>query len=150
MIGELFLEQRQIPKGRGLGKLLSPERRRCAVEHAREKVRSERALCLVYFAGGSGEGHNAHAAIQKIDEEALTEAIIALAAVSMGAMATGELRRCCCNVMAGKWQRPGTAHLAATRRAEGTAETATARTVVAERWIVYPAATGTSESRLEL
>src|ERR1700722_6569929 len=46
-------------------------------------------------------------------------------------------------------QGSGAADLA-TRRAEGTAETATTRTVVAERWIVYPAAAGTSESRLEL
>src|SRR5580658_5952513 len=52
-----------------------------------------------------------------------------------------------CGVAGG--QGSGAADLA-TRRAEGTAETATARTVVAERWIVYPAATGTSESRLEL
>ena len=34
------------PEGCGLGKLLSPERRRCAVEHAREKYEvSERHAC---------------------------------------------------------------------------------------------------------
>ena len=33
-------------EGCGGGKLLSPERRRCAVEHARGEVRSERAACL--------------------------------------------------------------------------------------------------------
>src|ERR1017187_6342858 len=38
----------------------------------------------------------------------------------------------------------------ATRRAEGTAETAATRAAVARRWFVYPVATGAGESRVEL
>src|ERR1039458_7214025 len=38
----------------------------------------------------------------------------------------------------------------ATRRAEGTAETAATRAVVAQRWFVYPAAAGAGESCVEL
>ena len=65
------------PEGRGLGKLLSPERRRCAVEHAREKYEvSERHACRLL---GQWRRTQRYAAIQRIDEDALTEAIIALA-----------------------------------------------------------------------
>ena len=65
------------PKGRGLGKLLSPERRRCAVEHARGKsVVSERHACRLL---GQWRRTQRYAAIPRIDEDALTEAIIALA-----------------------------------------------------------------------
>ena len=64
-------------EGRGLGKLLSPERRRCAVEHAREKYEvSERHACRLL---GQWRRTQRYAAIQRVDEEALTEAIIALA-----------------------------------------------------------------------
>ena len=65
------------PEGRGLGKLLSPERRRCAVEHAREKYEvSERHACRLL---GQWRRTQRYAAIQRIDEDALTEAIVALA-----------------------------------------------------------------------
>ena len=65
------------PEGRGLGKLLSPERRRCAVEHAREEYEvSERHACRLL---GQWRRTQRYAAIQKIDEDALTEAIVALA-----------------------------------------------------------------------
>jgi putative transposase len=64
-------------EGRGLGKLLSPERRRCAVEHVREKYEvSERHACRLL---GQWRRTQRYAAIQRIDEDALTEAIIALA-----------------------------------------------------------------------
>src|SRR6202041_3897540 len=59
------------------GKLLSPERRRCAVEHAREKHElSERHACRLL---GQWRRTQRYAAIQRIDEDALTEAIVALA-----------------------------------------------------------------------
>src|ERR1019366_9062465 len=65
------------PEGCGLGKLLSPERRRCAVEHAREKYEvSERHACRLL---GQWRRTQRYAAIPRIDEEALTEAIVALA-----------------------------------------------------------------------
>jgi hypothetical protein len=90
------------PEGCGLGKLLSPERRRCAVEHAREQYEvSERHACRLL---GQWRRTQRYAAIQRI-EEALTEAIVALA-INTGATATGELRRCC-NVLAGTWARIG-------------------------------------------
>jgi putative transposase len=65
------------PEGRGLGKLLSPERRRCAVEHAREEYKvSERNACRLL---GQWRSTERYSAIQRIDEDALTKAIVALA-----------------------------------------------------------------------
>jgi hypothetical protein len=65
--------------------------------HAREKYEvSERHACRLL---GQWRRTQRYAAIQKIDEEALTEAIVALAS-------TGELRRCC-NVMVGTWAKMG-------------------------------------------
>ena len=47
LVAELALDK-QILEGYCGGKLLSPERRRCAVEHAREKYEvSERRACRV-------------------------------------------------------------------------------------------------------
>ena len=64
-------------EGCGRGKLLSPERRRCAVEHAREKYEvSERHACRLL---GQWRGTQRYAAIHGIDEDALTRAIVALA-----------------------------------------------------------------------
>ena len=64
-------------EGCGLGKLLSPERRRCAVEHAREKYEvSERHACRLL---GQWRRTQRYAAIQGIDKDALTEAMVALA-----------------------------------------------------------------------
>ena len=64
-------------EGCGGGKLLSPERRRCAVEHAREKYEvSERHACRLL---GQWRGTQRYLPIQRIDEDALTRAIIALA-----------------------------------------------------------------------
>src|SRR6266446_10806210 len=65
------------PEGYCGGKLLSPERRRCAVEHAREKYEvSERHACRLL---GQWRRTQRYAAIPRIDEDALTEAIVALA-----------------------------------------------------------------------
>jgi hypothetical protein len=65
------------PEGCGLGKLLSPERRRCAVKHAREKYEvSERHACRLL---GQWRRTQRYAAMHRIDEAALTEAIVALA-----------------------------------------------------------------------
>ena len=64
-------------QGCGGGKLLSPERRRCAVEHAREEYRmSERHACRLL---GQWGGTQRYEPLQRIDEEALTRAIVALA-----------------------------------------------------------------------
>ncbi|MGB7498044.1 MAG: IS3 family transposase [Candidatus Acidiferrum sp.] len=76
LVAELSLEK-QILKDVAFGKLLSPERRRCAVEHAREKYEvSERHACRLL---GQWRRTQRYAAIHRIDEEALTEAIVALA-----------------------------------------------------------------------
>src|SRR5271169_3219963 len=69
--GEASLE------GRGGGKLLSPERRRCAVQHAREQHRlSERGACRLL---GQWRGTQRYIVTQREDEDALTRAIIQLA-----------------------------------------------------------------------
>src|SRR5271166_3231313 len=64
-------------EGCGLGKLLSPERRRCAVQHAREHHRlSERRACRRL---GQWRGTQRYRGATRHDEEALTRAIIRLA-----------------------------------------------------------------------
>ena len=64
-------------EGRGGGKLLSPERRRCAVEHARQQHRlSERHACRLL---GQWRGTQRYITTQRDDEDALTRAIIQLA-----------------------------------------------------------------------
>ena len=64
-------------EGCSRGKLLSPERRRCAVENAREEYRlSERHACRLL---GQWRGTQGYVPIQRMDEDALTRAIIMLA-----------------------------------------------------------------------
>src|SRR5271165_347362 len=64
-------------EGCGLGKLLSPERRRCAVQHACERHRlSERRACRLL---GQWRGTQRYVGAQRHDEDALTRAIIQLA-----------------------------------------------------------------------
>ena len=64
-------------EGRGGGKLLSPERRRCAVERAeREYGMSERHACRLL---GQWRGTQRYESIPRPDEDALTSAVIALA-----------------------------------------------------------------------
>src|SRR3974390_464847 len=64
-------------EGGGGGKLLSPERRRCAVEHAREQHRlSERRACRLL---GQWRGTQRYITTQRDDEDALTRAIVELA-----------------------------------------------------------------------
>src|SRR5271165_2909087 len=64
-------------EGGGLGKLLSPERRRCAVQHACEHHRlSERRACRLL---GQWRGTQRYMGAQRHDEDALTRAIIQLA-----------------------------------------------------------------------
>ena len=63
--------------GCGAGKLLSPERRRCAVEHAREQHElSERHACRLL---GQWRGTQRYEPNPVLDEDALTRAIVALA-----------------------------------------------------------------------
>src|SRR5579863_3199890 len=69
--GEASLE------GRSGGKLLSPGRRRCAVQHAREQHRlSERRACRLL---GQWRGTQRYMLTQREDEDELTRAILQLA-----------------------------------------------------------------------
>jgi putative transposase len=64
-------------QGCSRGKLLSPERRRCAVEHAREEYRlSERHACRPL---GQSRGKQHYLPLQRTDEGTLTRAIVSLA-----------------------------------------------------------------------
>jgi putative transposase len=75
VVAELSLEK-QVLKDIAEG-LLSPERRRCAVEHAREKHElSERHACRLV---NQWRGTQRYLPIQRTDEDALTRAIITLA-----------------------------------------------------------------------
>src|SRR5450759_4617943 len=65
-------------KGYCGGKILSPERRRCAVEHAREEYEvSERRACRVVR---QWRGTQRYLPLRRTDEDQLTQAILALAA----------------------------------------------------------------------
>ena len=78
LVAELSLEK-QILKDVASGNFLSPERRRCCGGAcAPRRVRSERAPCTCRLLG-QWRRTQRYAANPKIDEEALTEAIIALA-----------------------------------------------------------------------
>ena len=75
-VAELALDK-QILQGYCGGKLLSPERRRCAVEHACEKyVVSERRACRVVR---QWRGTQRYLPLRRTDEDELTQAILALA-----------------------------------------------------------------------
>jgi len=64
-------------EGRRGGKLLSPERRRSAVRHARESYRvSERHACRLL---GQWRGTQRYEVIYRTDEDALTREVVALA-----------------------------------------------------------------------
>src|SRR5208337_1283691 len=64
-------------EGCGLGKLLSPERRRCAVQHACERDRlSERRACRLLR---QWRGTQRYRVTQRKDEDELTHAIVQLA-----------------------------------------------------------------------
>ena len=64
-------------EGCGRGKLLSPERRRGAVRHARESYQvSERPACRLL---GQWRGTQRYEVIYRIDEDALTRDIVTLA-----------------------------------------------------------------------
>src|SRR5205085_1186795 len=64
-------------KGYRGGKLLSPERRRCAVEHAREEYAvSERRACQVVR---QWRGTQRYQPLRRTDEDELTQTILALA-----------------------------------------------------------------------
>ncbi|MGB8685197.1 MAG: IS3 family transposase [Candidatus Binatus sp.] len=76
LVAELSLEK-QILKDGGRGKLLSPERRRGAVRHARESYRvSERHACRLL---GQWRGTQRYEVLYRTDEDALTREIVALA-----------------------------------------------------------------------
>jgi putative transposase len=96
------------------------------VEHAREQYEvSERHACRLL---GQWRRTQRYAANPKIDEEALTEAIIALA----NEYGRYGYRRITALLQRDGWrQRSGTAHLAS-RGAEGAAETPAPQAVVAE------------------
>jgi hypothetical protein len=119
-------------EGHRLGKLLSPERRGCAADHARKRGMSERRACRLV---NQPRGTPRYQLTQREDEDALTEAIVELAS-QYGRYGyrriTALLKR-----LAG-WQGPGGAHLAS-RRAEGSAEAEAARAAVVQRRIVRAA-----------
>ena len=76
LVADLSLEK-QVLKDICLGKLVSPERRRQAVERIREKYGlSERQACRIV---GQPRGTQRYTVIVRADEDALTRAIIALA-----------------------------------------------------------------------
>jgi putative transposase len=76
LVAELSLEKQVLPR-RGAGKLISPERRRCAVKHAQEAYGlSERHACRLL---GQGRGTQRYEGVARSDEGALTQAVIALA-----------------------------------------------------------------------
>ncbi|MGA8527016.1 MAG: IS3 family transposase, partial [Candidatus Sulfotelmatobacter sp.] len=77
LVAELALDK-QILKDIAGGKLLSPERRRCAVEHAREEYEvSERRACRVVR---QWRGTQRYLPLRRTDEDQLTQTIMALAA----------------------------------------------------------------------
>ncbi|HEX9109992.1 MAG TPA: IS3 family transposase [Terriglobales bacterium] len=76
LVTELSLEKQVLKEVAG-GKLLSPERRRCAVQHAREQHRlSERRACRLL---GQWRGTQRYSTIPRDEEDALTRAIVQLA-----------------------------------------------------------------------
>ncbi|MGA9708416.1 MAG: IS3 family transposase [Candidatus Sulfotelmatobacter sp.] len=76
LVAELALDK-QILKDIAGGKLLSPERRRCAVEHAREEYAvSERRACQVVK---QWRGTQRYLPLRRTDEDQLTQAILTLA-----------------------------------------------------------------------
>src|ERR1700680_2307686 len=134
------------PEGYCGGKLLSPERRRCAVEHACEEYEvSERRACRVVK---QWRGTQRYLPLRCTDEDQLTQAILALAA-KYGRYG---YRRITVLLRNAGWQggKGSSAADLATRRAEGAAETAGARANVARGWFVHSAATGAGESCVEL
>ena len=85
------------PEGYWGGKLLSPERRRCAVEHAREEYEvSERRACRVVR---QWRGTQRYQPLRRTDEDELTQAILTLATKY------GRYGYRCCRVRGGRWGR---------------------------------------------
>jgi hypothetical protein len=116
------------------------------VEHAREKYEvSERHACRLL---GQWRRTQRYAAIRRIDEEALSEAIIQLAS-EYGRYG---YRRITALLQDAGWPvgKDRVQRIWAAGRVESAAETAAAREVVAERWIVHSAAAGAGESCVEL
>ena len=117
--------------GGGGGKLLSPERRRCAVGRAREQYGiSERHACRLL---GQGRGTQRYEPMDRPDEDALTRAVIELA------------------TQYGRYgYRRITALLLAAGRAESAAETKAKKTVVVQRRFLRAAKAGAAQPRVEL
>ncbi|HEY1495772.1 MAG TPA: IS3 family transposase [Candidatus Solibacter sp.] len=74
-VADLTVEK-QVLKDIAGGKLLSPERRRVAVQHAREKGMSERRACRL---ANQPRGTQRYQPVARVDEGRLTEAIVELA-----------------------------------------------------------------------
>lgn len=85
-IADLTVEK-QDPEGHRGGRLLSPERRRIAVQHAREKGLSERRACRLAH---QPRGTQRYQPTQRNDEDQLTQAIVGLAR-----SARPPVKRCC-------------------------------------------------------
>ena len=137
---------RASPSARSALLLVSPERRSGAVEHARRKYGvSERQACRVLK---QWRGTQRYVPLYRTEEDALTRNIVALAS-EYGRYG---YRRITALLQARGWQvgqGSGTAHLAE-GRAESAAKTKGASAIVVERRVVRAAATGPSESCMEL
>ena len=132
--------------GCGAGKLVSPERRRCAVERAEHEYgMSERHACWLL---GQWRGTQRYEPVHRLDEDELTQAIIALAA-NYGRYGyrriTALLRRAGWQVGKDRvqriWQREGL---------KVPQKTQAAKTTVAERRFLYTTEAGAAQPRMEL
>ena len=132
--------------GRSPGKLLSPERRRCAVECARWKYGlSERRACRLL---GQWRGTQRYRPMDRLDEDELTRAVVALAA-QYGRYG---YRRITALLQSSGWPvgKDRVQRNLAAGRFESAAETKAPKTALAERRFLCATAAGASEPRLEL
>src|SRR5512141_3131279 len=91
-------------EGGGGGKLLSPERRRCAVQHAREQHRlSERRACRLL---GQWRGKQGYSGTQGDEEDGLTRGRSSSWRASMAVTVIAGSRRYC-SEQAGMWDGTG-------------------------------------------
>ena len=148
-------------EGLRLGKLLSPERRRIATDHAQQQQHgmTERRACRL---ANQPRGTQRYRAIRREDEDALTQAIIQLAS-QYGRYGyrriTALLKRAGWRVGKDRVERistprtktcPRGPRYPASRGAEGAAEAEATRTTVAQRRLVCTVETGAAEPCVEL
>jgi hypothetical protein len=124
----------------------SPERRRQAVEGIRGKYGlSERLACWI---ASQPRGTQGYTTIVRADEDALTQAIIALA-LQYGRYGYRRIKSLLDEAGWGCRLRSRAADLAP-REAESTYKTNAARQALAQRRILHPSETGAAQSCVEL